>query len=737
MWAQQSTLHEPFLGPSDRLYGHDSVTLDGDLAVLDIERGSSNDRSFQFFAGIRAVPVLVDEVVLPDRASDTVYGNQTLITIDATADHVSAYNWALLPDADGDGLPFTVDNCPGVANADQADWDQDGIGNACDPWSAVPAAGAAASPRLASDRVMVYLGSSRSGAVTSVTQTVHLTVTNGSRLPWTATTRYPWLKVTQSASSGPATVSISLVPGALPGGNTASGEVDITGIGLKMYIPVSFTKYATTAAPWGSLDTPANGAANVTGSIPVTGWVMHEVGIKQVDIYRDPAGNEAPGSGLVFIGTAVAVEGARPDLEGTAPYPSNYRAGWGLMVLSNVLPNGGNGPYTFHAIATALDGTTTELGKKTITCTNASATLPFGAIDTPGQGETVSGTIMNWGWALAPTPYSINPDGSGIEVYVDGQLLGHPTYNLHRDDIAGLFPGRANSSNAIAVMPIDTTKLSNGAHTLGWIVRDQQGHGEGIGSRFFTVQNAIAIAAAAMTSGQQTAEAVTTAVRDGRVRARVGFDEETPWTELTPSDTGHRLVKATELDRVEISLGDAGYAAAMLAGGRSVALPTGSTFDPATGVFVWQPGVGFAGTYAFLFTRGEEQLPVTVVLGAKHSAAGDLAVTIDAPQSGSMSEGRFTLAGWALDRTATSGTGVDAIQVWAYPATGAPPVFVGGATLGGVRQDVAQAFGDRALRCGFGLDAQLAPGTYDIAVFARNASSGAFADAKVIRIIVR
>ncbi|MBN2497296.1 MAG: thrombospondin type 3 repeat-containing protein, partial [Deltaproteobacteria bacterium] len=36
------------------------------------------------------------------------------------------------PDADGDGLADCVDNCPSVSNPDQADRDQDGLGDACD-----------------------------------------------------------------------------------------------------------------------------------------------------------------------------------------------------------------------------------------------------------------------------------------------------------------------------------------------------------------------------------------------------------------------------------------------------------------------------------------------------------------------------------------------------------------------------------------------------------------------------
>jgi hypothetical protein len=35
-------------------------------------------------------------------------------------------------DSDGDGVQENVDNCPSVANADQANWDGDRLGNACD-----------------------------------------------------------------------------------------------------------------------------------------------------------------------------------------------------------------------------------------------------------------------------------------------------------------------------------------------------------------------------------------------------------------------------------------------------------------------------------------------------------------------------------------------------------------------------------------------------------------------------
>jgi murein DD-endopeptidase MepM/ murein hydrolase activator NlpD len=43
-------------------------------------------------------------------------------------------------DADFDGVPDEIDNCPTVSNPDQADSDGNGIGDLCDPWVDVPPA---------------------------------------------------------------------------------------------------------------------------------------------------------------------------------------------------------------------------------------------------------------------------------------------------------------------------------------------------------------------------------------------------------------------------------------------------------------------------------------------------------------------------------------------------------------------------------------------------------------------
>ena len=157
--------------------------------------------------------------------------------------------------------------------------------------------------------------------------------------------------------------------------------------------------------------------------------------------------------------TPVMTEGARPDVARQHPdYPHNTQAGWGYMMLTNFLPNGGNGTYIIEAVATDYEGKQTSLGTKTIYCDNANAVKPFGALDEPTQGGTASGSaFVNWGWALTPQPNSIPSDGSTINVYVDGVYQGHPTYNQYRQDIADLFPGYMNSNGAVGYFNLDTT----------------------------------------------------------------------------------------------------------------------------------------------------------------------------------------------------------------------------------------------------------------------------------------
>jgi glucose/arabinose dehydrogenase len=90
---------------------------------------------------------------------------------------------------------------------------------------------------------------------------------------------------------------------------------------------------------------------------------------------------------------------------------------------------------------------------------------------------------------------------------------------------------------------------------------------------------------------------------------------------------------------------------------------------------------------------------------------------IDAPVAGGRLRQPFTLSGWALDATAPT-PGIDTLHVWAYPASGASPQFVGVAGYGGSRPDVAAAYGPQFQNTGFGLTVTgLAPGEWWIVVY--------------------
>lgn len=346
---------------------------------------------------------------------------------------------------------------------------------------------------LTLSRSKVYAATSTDGATRSAPQIVRVSGEPGETPTWNATSAAGFVSIVKSSDGRSFTVELTQQAYAA-GVQSATVTVQPTSAGYTpatLTVEVTATAPAATQPPVGFVDTPAD-LQIVTGEVGMTGWAVDDVGIRSVDIYRSPlAGEPTHANGLVFLGTATPVEGARPDVEAVNPTaPASSQAGWGYMLLSNFLPNSGTGVFTLHALATDLDGHTVSLGTRRIDARNSTGVLPFGTIDTPLQGQTVSGTIVNFGWALTPSPSNFIPtDGSTIDVYIDNVRVGSPVYNNFRADIAGLFPGLANTNGAIGYFYIDTTTLTNGRHSIAWVVRDNTGAATGIGSRYFNVVN--------------------------------------------------------------------------------------------------------------------------------------------------------------------------------------------------------------------------------------------------------
>jgi hypothetical protein len=114
-------------------------------------------------------------------------------------------------------------------------------------------------------------------------------------------------------------------------------------------------------------------------------------------------------------------------------------------------------------------------------------------------------------------------------------------------------------------------------------------------------------------------------------------------------------------------------------------------------------------------------------------------MVIDTPAYGVAVPQPFLIAGWALDSATASGTGVDAVHVYAYPSpgSGAAPIFLGPAQLGISRPDVAAYFGAAFTHSGYQLAVRsLAPGYYMLVAFARSTVTGTFGIVRTVNVAV-
>jgi hypothetical protein len=483
-------------------------------------------------------------------------------------------------------------------------------------------------PVISLNRTHLYYGAMKSSSAKTPTQTI--TVNNGGygTLKWQVviydldeddSDDLAWLQVSNISGTESGVVKVDIQPLGMAVG-TYTGAVKFTSINASnspqlVYVTMNVYASQADANPFGSFDSPINGAA-VMSSIPVTGWALDDIGIDKVTIWRNAVTGE--GSGEIYIGDAVLVEGPRPDVEQAYPtYPMSYKGGWGYMLLTNALPNGGNGPFTLHAYAKDLAGRQVKLGSKTITCDNAHAVKPFGAIDTPGQGGDATGTnFRNQGWVLTPMPNKIPVNGSTINVWIDGQNIGSPHYNIYRLDIATLFPGYANSNGAMGYFDFDTTNYESGVHTIQWVATDNAGNRDGIGSRYFSIQNAgYNSHSASKTSTSGTIPGGKTHYRfsdlaeiplerSAPIKMTMGYKKDAE-SRIIPSDkNGINHITVPQDERIVLDLrqpAGRSYIGYMKVDQQLRPLPPGASIDAKNGILYWQPGPASFGKYQLVF----------------------------------------------------------------------------------------------------------------------------------------
>jgi alpha-tubulin suppressor-like RCC1 family protein len=490
------------------------------------------------------------------------------------------------------------------------------------PVQVVGFSGGGTAATMATSPTTLYFGATKAGAtgtVQKITSAQPVTVSSsGGTTGWTASANRPWIQLANASGAGAGQFSVAIADpsNSLGAMTNASGTITITpttpGVAaatVSVMLTIDQTAVST-SAPFGAFDTPVDETTGIAGSVAVTGWALDDVEVSRVRITRDAVAGEAAGT-QIYIGDAVFVPGARPDVAAAFPTaPWNTRAGWGYLLLTNLLPNFGNGMFRLSAFADDLEGHTTLLGTKTIICANSGSIKPFGAIDTPGQGALVSGVINNFGWVLAPGTRRADPPGGGsVTVMIDGAAVGSPGGWTSRPDLTSVFGsgGYAGLNTAAGVFSIDTTTLTDGLHTISWTVTDNLGSTNGVGSRFFWVLNGSGLKA-----GLAAAPSAALEIAAGRaVTGRQGLDLDVPLALYWPGADGVVEIPLKELGRIELQAGaSTGY---LVVNGRLEPLPAGAHLAR-DGTFTWQPSAGFVGAYELVFDPDVAPLKIRVTI---------------------------------------------------------------------------------------------------------------------------
>jgi hypothetical protein len=457
---------------------------------------------------------------------------------------------------------------------------------------------------------------------------------------WNATTSDAWLVLSPSSGAGPGltTVSVDAAAAALLARGSYLGRITILSsvapeTPRRVDVRLDVTDETSPAhSMFGVFEPPPGNGASLSGAVPLGGWVLSSVGVRRVQIYRNAVPGETPEE--IYVGDATRVRGARPDVAAGYALPEAMSAGWGFMLLSNVLPNHGNGPVTFWAYAEDVVGTRVRLGQpRTITFDNTNSPFPFGTIDVPTQGGAVSGTAAAiQGWVLAQPGRSIPFDGSTIRLNIDGALQPHAaTYGVPRPDVAAYFPfpTYANANGAGAQFVVDTTQFADGLHTIAWQAIDNNGVAQGIGSRYFSINNG---SASQMTEARGPEARSAAAVRalpqtTAFVWNRQGFDERSWSLQFAGGRTNE--IRQAPGERLEVTLdtwvwskGCGPYAGYLMTGDVAGPLPPGASIDGEKGVFSWLPPAEFGGTFELVFVRQacsgrEERIPLRVTIAPK------------------------------------------------------------------------------------------------------------------------
>jgi N-acetylmuramoyl-L-alanine amidase len=195
------------------------------------------------------------------------------------------------------------------------------------------------------------------------------------------------------------------------------------------------------------IDQPGANSSTLRGGTLVSGWAIVTSGAQPaIKVYID----DVLGDTIQFFDT-------RPDV--CAIFLTAIgcpTVGWSTRLDTTQYLDGA---HTLRVVANS--GTLgTGFATMPITIGNSTASDPMHlAIDS--SGGNLSGLANLWGWAV-----SDDAAIATVAVSIDGAALGNATYGDGRADVCAAYQNRKGCPNVGWHLPVDTTKLADGPHTV-------------------------------------------------------------------------------------------------------------------------------------------------------------------------------------------------------------------------------------------------------------------------------
>ena len=159
----------------------------------------------------------------------------------------------------------------------------------------------------------------------------------------------------------------------------------------------------------------------------------------------------------------------RPDVCTAYPgRPGCPNVGWTFALNTSSLVLGS---HTLTAVATDTDGAP-DSGSATVTI--SVGTPPLVRIDSPAAGSILSGVVTVSGWAVDNAAGAGTPI-SGVQVKLDGVVVGNAAYGASRPDVCAVYPGRPGCPNVGYTFSFNTSGLVSGNHTITVTATDTDG----------------------------------------------------------------------------------------------------------------------------------------------------------------------------------------------------------------------------------------------------------------------